>query len=448
MPNVSISLRSMRRGSHSSHQNRSKPGVPCFHRGCAFTLALLFIALFFLPERAFCQAVDMALVLVIDTSGSIDESEYKLQFGGYAAAFRDPAAIEAMTSGPNKAIAVDVLVFSDSVTRIMGWEIIHDKASSLRVADLLENAPRVQIGGTFLAQAIKAAIMELTDCPFIPAVSTIDVSGDGPDNEGLPINIDVIDLLKVLTGRQPAQWSQQLDNNAYRLRELRDHVHHQGININCVAIEDPGMKTYFKKNVMSGSASFTLFASSFRTFATVIQKKILREIQAGIKFSISKEISSKAQSLDNSAPLPGGDVETKEREKRTVSNAGTNDAVEKKPLPQGEMKADEHSGEKSMSFTAPANVSRKIRFVVRDSDSRLPLNEIKISSASANSLSDVEDVAGCPGQMLATVGLKEGQPVELTISAAGYEAKALTVSKDTPDRCEILLSRLPMKIIW
>jgi len=447
-------LISMRRSSPYLSRNRSKPGAPCFHRAVIFVLPLIFVALNFLPERSFCQAVDMALVLVIDTSGSIDPSEYALQFAGYAAAFRDPPAIEAMTSGPNKAIAVDVLVFSDSVTRMMGWEIIDDKASALRVADLLKNAPRVQIGGTYLAQAINAAVMELADCPYIPAVSTIDVSGDGPDNEGLPVNINnPFDLLKLMSGMQTAQWSQQLDNNAYRLRELRDHMRHEGININCVAIQDPEMKGYFEKNVMSGKASFTLFASSFQAFTTVIQKKILREIRAGIKLSMSREISNKGPARNVGKPdpaAPGGDRKTDERERPKLAGSGAGDAagLEKQvPTPAG-MKADEPAGQKSMSLAAPADVTRSIRFIVRDADTQFPLNEIKISSASADSLPEVGDAGACPGQMIATVVLKEGRPVELTLSAAGYEAKTFTVSKDTPERCEIRLSRLPMKIVW
>jgi len=395
----------------------------------------------------------MALVLVIDTSGSIDDSEYALQFAGYAAAFKDPAAIEAMTSGPNKAIAVDVLVFSNSVTRVMGWEIVHDAASSLRVADLLENAPRAQLGGTFLAQAVNAAIVELADCPFIPVVSTIDVSGDGPDNEGLAVNINnPFDFLMLMAGKQTVQQSQQLDNNAYRLRELRDLVRHKGININCVAIQDPEMKPYFEKNVMTGKTSFTLFASSFQTFATVIQKKILREIREGIKLSISREASNKSQSRsdDKIASVPAGDAKTKEGENLQITGNGTNSAVdlEKQPLPQIVMKADETAGPKSMTSTLLVDVSRKLRFIVRDSDTHFPLIELKITSADGDCLTDVMNVGGCPGQLLATVKLKGGQPVELTLGAAGYEAKAFAVSQDTPERCEILLSRLPMKIVW
>ena len=445
----------MRRSSPHLSQYCIKLGVSSFRRAGVFILPLVFVALYFLPTRSFCQSVDMALVLVIDTSGSIDPSEYALQFAGYAAAFKDPAAIEAMTSGPNKAIAVDVLVFSDSVTRVMGWEIVHDKDSSLRVANLMENAPRVQIGGTFLAQALNAAIMELADCPFIPGVSTIDVSGDGPDNEGQgPVAaVNIFDVLQQITGKQTSHWSQQLDNNAYRLRELRDHVQHKGININCVAIQDPGMKGYFEKNVMSGNASFTLFASSFQTFATVIQKKILREIREGIKLSVSRESSNKGPTRSVTKPgpsAPAGDVKTKEREKPKAASSGADDELSlvKQVPPPTDMNANALPGQKSMSSALPPDMTRSIRFTVRDADSLFPLNEIKIGSASANSLPVVEDVGACPGQMMATVVLKEKRPVELSISAAGYEAKTFTVSQDTPERCDIRLTRLPMKIVW
>lgn len=391
----------------------------------------------------------MALVLVIDTSGSIDQSEFALQFAGYAAAFKDPAAIEAMTSGPSRAIAVNVLVFSDSVTSVMGWEIIHDEASSLRLAGLLENAPRSQLGGTFLGQAVNAAIMELADCPFTPSVSTIDVSGDGPDNEGVgPITAtDLLDFFQQIIGKQTARWDQQLDKNAYRLRELRDLVQRNGININCLAIQDPDMKTYFEKNVMTGDASFTLFASSFETFATVIQKKILREIQEGIHLSMSRDVSDKGRnrSLGKLAPAPGGEVKTNRIPKVTGDETTGTASMDTRNPPSSDMKAGD-VGQKSMS--ASNDTRRSIRFTVRDADSQFPLDDIKITSASAESIAEVAELSACPGQMLATIVLKEGRPTELTISAAGYEEKTFTVSVDTPERCPVRLSRLPMKMVW
>jgi len=416
-------------------------------------MVVFIFAFQFVPERAFCQSVDMALVLVIDTSGSIDPDEYQLQFAGYAEAFRDPGVIKEMTSGPSKAIAVDVLVFSDSVTRLVGWEIIHNKASANRVADMLENAPRIQIGGTYIAQALQAAVMELADCPFIAASSTIDLSGDGPDNEGIQIDLPTpFELLAIIVGKQTNQWNPQHSRNAYKVRELRDLVRNKGININCVAIQDPAMKGYFEKNVMSGKSSFTLFASSFRAFTTVIKKKILREVRTAIQISVAKDAGEAKPDLSPEASArsahEGDTSESPGSSNNQDSNAGNAQSADG-VLPQGEaIQSSVTPPGTSISNAVPAVLTRRITLVVRDSRTRFPLDEVMVTSTDPGHLTAVEDVRGRPGQMLVTVELKGGQSTGLSISASGHEAKAFSVSEDTPDRCEILLEKLPMKLIW
>ena len=52
------------------------------------------------------QPVDLALVLAVDASGSVDRVRFELQKQGYVAAFRHPRVIGAIETGPNQAIAV------------------------------------------------------------------------------------------------------------------------------------------------------------------------------------------------------------------------------------------------------------------------------------------------------------------------------------------------------
>ena len=59
-------------------------------------------ALLTLAGTAQARCADLALVLAIDASGSIDAAEFALQQQGYAAAFRAPhvqSALAAATSG-------------------------------------------------------------------------------------------------------------------------------------------------------------------------------------------------------------------------------------------------------------------------------------------------------------------------------------------------------------
>ena len=52
------------------------------------------------------QPVDLALVLAVDASGSVDQTRFDLQKHGYAQAFRSREVIEAVAAGADHAIAV------------------------------------------------------------------------------------------------------------------------------------------------------------------------------------------------------------------------------------------------------------------------------------------------------------------------------------------------------
>src|ERR1700736_6880265 len=53
--------------------------------------------------------VDLALVLAVDTSGSVDAVRFDLQKRGYVAAFQHARVLQAIRSGANQAIAVTML---------------------------------------------------------------------------------------------------------------------------------------------------------------------------------------------------------------------------------------------------------------------------------------------------------------------------------------------------
>lgn len=218
--------------------------------GLRTAFAAICFLVFLHTSDAQAQGVDLALVLLIDNSGSIDTGESSLQFNGYADAFRSPDLVKAMTSGPNGAIAVNVLIFSDKVLSLGGWRIIDGPGSAASFADLLRSAPRNGIGGTHIAQALEAAVGELASCPYPAQAATIDLSGDGPDNEGEMIDAaSVVNLFLAIVGVQTAQWTAQTQQNAYRVQRLRNSIRARGVNINCVAIQDPDLQDYFEQYV-------------------------------------------------------------------------------------------------------------------------------------------------------------------------------------------------------
>src|SRR5262252_8661532 len=66
------------------------------------------------PTRAIAaEPVDMALVLAVDVSESVDADEYVLQHEGIARAFENPEVIAAIKGGNRGAIDVLMLEWSD-----------------------------------------------------------------------------------------------------------------------------------------------------------------------------------------------------------------------------------------------------------------------------------------------------------------------------------------------
>jgi Protein of unknown function (DUF1194) len=61
---------------------------------------------------AMARTVDLALVLAVDVSGSVNSERFELQRQGYAKAFASREIIEAIAAGENHAIAVTFVEWS------------------------------------------------------------------------------------------------------------------------------------------------------------------------------------------------------------------------------------------------------------------------------------------------------------------------------------------------
>src|SRR4051794_21652953 len=64
------------------------------------------------------QPVDLALVLAVDASGSVDRVRFELQKQGYVAAFRHPRVIGAIQSGPTQSIAIIMMQWTGPALQV------------------------------------------------------------------------------------------------------------------------------------------------------------------------------------------------------------------------------------------------------------------------------------------------------------------------------------------
>jgi hypothetical protein len=222
----------------------------------AGAFVLVFLAA---PARAETR-VDLELVLAVDASRSIDAFEYRLQRMGYAKALTHPAVVGAITSGPLRRIAISYVEWSGAVQQatLVGWTIIDGKASAAKFARKLTNAPRRFLGGTSISGAIGYAYRMFENNGIRGARRVIDISGDGPNNRGVPVAM------------------------------ARDMAVRAGITINGLAIlndrpsrppwpEEP-VDVHYKTKVIGGPGAFMMVVKGFDAFAAAIRNKLIREI--------------------------------------------------------------------------------------------------------------------------------------------------------------------------
>src|SRR5690348_5571035 len=134
--------------------------------------------------RAEPAQVGTALILLVDVSGSIDNTEYALQKDGIAGAFRDPGVVKAIWNQPYGRLMVAVVEWSDAATVVLPWTVIEDEGSSMRFASMVDHIERASRGSTALGSAIAFAVDLFETCGCEAARRVIDVSGDGVNNSG------------------------------------------------------------------------------------------------------------------------------------------------------------------------------------------------------------------------------------------------------------------------
>jgi hypothetical protein len=204
-------------------------------------------------QQAPAREVDLALVLAVDASGSVDETRFDLQKQGYAAAFRSRQVLEAIRSGLTQAIAVTMVQWTGPALQIqvVPWMRIGDIDSAEAFANAVMAAPRQLFGGgTSISGAIDYAMTLWRQSPYRAFRRVIDISGDGANNRGRPASL------------------------------ARDEAVHAGVGINGLPILslDPGLDLYYQTNVIGGPGAFVIAAQNYDTFAAAILRKLITEI--------------------------------------------------------------------------------------------------------------------------------------------------------------------------
>ncbi|KLK94425.1 hypothetical protein AA309_04145 [Microvirga vignae] len=219
-------------------------------------LALLWTCLA-LPAQAESE-VDLALVIAVDISFSMDTDEQALQREGFAQAFRSSQVHDAIRNGMLGKIAVTYMEWAGSPDQkvIVPWTILDNPESLMAFADKIASTPLRRAQRTSISGAIDFGVKLLENSDVLATRQVIDVSGDGPNNQGRGVV------------------------------QARDEALAKGITINGLPImlrkpgylDIPELDVYYKDCVIGGQGAFTVPVRERDQFIEAIKTKILLEI--------------------------------------------------------------------------------------------------------------------------------------------------------------------------
>ncbi|AOF86619.1 PEP-CTERM -sorting domain protein [Hydrogenophaga sp. RAC07] len=208
-------------------------------------------AALFASTPASAVPVGLELVLLVDVSGSVSNSEYLLQRNGYVQAFQNVSVQNAILASEGGAIAVTYVEWSSATQQAVqvGWSLINSAASAIAFANDIADETRAFSGNTGVQAAIRYGAGLFAN-GFESLRQVIDVSGDGACNSG---------DCSTAYGRD------------YAINTL-------GVDtINGLAIGGSSITSYYNSDV-KGGGGFVIGVDSFSDFAAAIERKLIKEI--------------------------------------------------------------------------------------------------------------------------------------------------------------------------
>ncbi len=205
------------------------------------------------------EACRLALVLALDVSSSVNPREDALQRGGTADALQNPSVQAAFLASPDP-VALTIFEWSGRFHQheLLGWTLIETPADLDRAAEMVRTSQRQQSDQpTALGHALGHAVQRMAEAPACQ-FQTIDVSGDGENNDGFG----------------PAE--------AYAALPF------DGVTVNGLAIIDGApegprpLVPYYQREVLHGPLAFVEIARGFEDFADTMQRKLIREVSAQV----------------------------------------------------------------------------------------------------------------------------------------------------------------------
>jgi hypothetical protein len=226
----------------------------------SLTLPLAFLLSQTAPTATAETEVDVELVLAVDVSRSMSPYELEIQRRGYAEALTSDEVLGAIGDGFTGRIALTYVEWAaaGSTRVIVDWTLIETREDAERVAGVISANFSPSLRRTSISGAITFSAALFRDNGFTSFRQVIDISGDGPNNNGGPV-----------TEARDAAIAQGIVINGLPLmtRDLYGGMWH---------LDD--LDDYYLNCVIGGPGAFMIPVRDWSEFAAAVRRKLVMEI--------------------------------------------------------------------------------------------------------------------------------------------------------------------------
>lgn len=222
----------------------------------------LIVAGVFSADALTAERVDIELVLAVDVSLSMSPAELEIQRRGYAAALTHDSVLQAIADGVHGRIAITYVEWAGINTQfvVVPWTLVSSRQDAEMVAAALSRGPPRSARRTSISAALEFGGDLFAESGFEGMKRVIDISGDGPNNQGAPVT------------------------------QVRDRLVGQGITINGLPLMTSGgfdsgyevanLDRYYADCVIGGPGAFMIPVNDWTQFPEAVRRKLVLELAA------------------------------------------------------------------------------------------------------------------------------------------------------------------------
>ncbi len=237
-----------------------------FLAAVGFAAVLMFLVL---PAQA-NDEVDVELVLAVDVSRSMTDRELQIQRRGYAEALRSEAVARAVKSGLIGKIALTYVEWGGQFWQrtVVDWQIVENERDLAAFADKITASFDGSLRRTSISSAIDDAARRIETNSIASLRQVIDVSGDGPNNEGTPA-----------PGARDRALAKGITINGLPLMTREG----MGVQFHLDDLDD-----YYRYCVIGGPGSFVIPVTEWDEFPEAVRRKLVLELAGAVETNVHK----------------------------------------------------------------------------------------------------------------------------------------------------------------